>query len=157
MHTIYIYIYIYIYYSQNSALHKLTLSQASATGWQDPRRWPFRGWPHARHHGVALAWLPVWNSPLPYVSPTTDLKAFTRARRPLRCCFLFSFTSLRPFGIDPSNRLSSSVLSSPEHGGGRPAACRQPPVCLCYRRGCQYRWRAGLRLGSFLKEYKDVC
>ena len=107
-------------------IHKLRQSAPpQASGRQDPRGCPLRGWPHAQRRGAARASLREWNIPLPYMGLSTVLNAVTRARRPFRCCFRFSFVSLRSFWIEVSSRLSSSamsVLSASEHGGGRPAA-----------------------------------
>ena len=67
-------------------IHKLHQSAPpQASGRQDPRGCPLRGWPHARHRGAARTSLREWNIPLPYMGPSTVLNAVTRARRPLRC------------------------------------------------------------------------
>ena len=57
-------------------IHKLHQSAPpQASGRQDPRGCPLRGWPHARHRGAARASLREWNIPLPYMGPSTVLNA----------------------------------------------------------------------------------
>ena len=60
-------------------IHKLHQSAPpQASGRQDPRGCPLRGWPHARHRGAARASLREWNIPLPYMVMCASMKSASR-------------------------------------------------------------------------------
>ena len=65
---------------------------------------------------------------------------------PSRHCVLAG--SIHPIAFRPVPEVSCPPLKTVVADRQTPTACRQPPVCLCFRRGCKHRWRAGLRLGS---------
>ena len=141
-------------------IHKLHQSAPpQASGRQDPRGCPLRGWPRARHRGAARASLREWNIPLPYMGPSTVSNAVTRARQSLRCCFRFSFVSLRPFWIEvpvvcrPAPWASWQLQSMVVAGRQPQAACGQLPVCRC----CLYNETRSCWLSHYMCAFVQIA